>query len=202
MHAAIFDIDGTLLQTDASDDVLFLQSVHEALGNLKIRPSWSLYTQFTAAGIVEEILRDNDIEATERTVASVRDRFIEGVRQYTRQHGPFPEVPGAVSYVNGLHASATHRIAYATGGWGGAARLKLWHAGFPLDQVPLASSDDHFERPQIMLRALALLQGQFETITYYGDGHWDAQAAKSLGWGFVPVGRKLGGLEEFATHAA
>ena len=32
-----------------------------------------------------------------------------------------------------------------------------------------------------MLHALRQLGGRFDTVTYYGDGHWDAEAAKSLG---------------------
>lgn len=197
MQAAIFDIDGTLLQSDASDDAMYLESIRAALGDVKLRPSWGMYTQFTAAGILAEILRDNDLEATPERVAAVRGSFVEGVRRHMSEHGPFAEIPGALAYVQSLHTSTTHRIAYATGGWGGSALLKLSLAGFPVDGVPLASSDDHFERPQIMLRALGQLNGVFDTITYYGDGHWDAVAANALGWQFVPVGKKLDGLTKY-----
>jgi FMN phosphatase YigB (HAD superfamily) len=104
--------------------------------------------------------------------------------------------------VQRLHASTTHRVAYATGGWGASALLKLSLAGFPVNDVPLASSDDHHERPQILLRALRQLNGAFDTITYYGDGHWDAVAAKELGWNFVAVGKRLSGLAEYAPGDA
>jgi hypothetical protein len=53
-----------------------------------------------------------------------------------------------------------------------------------------------------MLYALRQLNGIFSTITYYGDGHWDAAAAKVLGWNFVPVERKLNGLTRFNSGAA
>jgi phosphoglycolate phosphatase-like HAD superfamily hydrolase len=202
MQAAIFDIDGTLLQSDASDDALYLESVRNALGDVKLRPSWGMYTQFTAAGILNEILHDNELEATPERVAAVRTCFVEGVRRYMSEHGPFAEIPGAREYVRSLHTSTTHRIAYATGGWGGSALLKLSLAGFPVNGVPLISSDDHFERPQIMLLALGQLNGVFQTITYYGDGHWDSVAAKGLGWNFVPVGAKLNGLKSYAPRDA
>lgn len=202
MHAAIFDIDGTLLQSDASDDALYLESVRDTLGDVKLRESWGLYTQFTAAGTLTEILRDNNLEATPERVTAVRNRFVEGVRRHISANGPFAEIPGALAYVQRLHTSTTHRIGYATGGWGGSALLKLSLAGFPVNDVPLASSDDHFERPQIMLCALEQLNGAFETITYYGDGHWDAVAAKALGWQFVPVGKKLAGLTKYAPSDA
>jgi len=52
-----------------------------------------------------------------------------------------------------------------------------------------------------MLHAFRQLDGVFETVTYYRDGHWDAAAAKTLGWKFVPVGRKLNGLARYVSGA-
>ena len=202
MKASIFDIDGTLLQSDANDDALYLAAVRDVLGDVSLRPSWGMYTQFTAAGILAEILNDNAIDATSERVAAVRDRFIESVRRHVSEHGPFEEMPGARAFVQSLHDSATHRIAYATGGWRGSALLKLSLSGFPVIGVPVATSDDHFDRQEIMLHALRQLNGNFDTVTYYGDGHWDAVAAKVLGWQFVPVGRKLNGLTKYEWGAA
>jgi phosphoglycolate phosphatase-like HAD superfamily hydrolase len=202
MNAVIFDIDGTLLQSDANDDALYSAAVRDALGNVYLRPSWSMYTQFTAAGILTEILSDNAIDATMEKVAAVRDRFIAGVRRHVSEHGPFAEVPGAKAFVEGLHKSPTHRVAYATGGWHGSALLKLSLSGFPVHGVPLATSDDHFERQEIMLHALRQLKGTHSTVTYYGDGQWDAAAAKALGWQFVPVGKKLNGLTAYDSRDA
>ncbi|MFZ1910305.1 MAG: HAD family hydrolase [Burkholderiales bacterium] len=201
MKAVIFDIDGTLLQSDATDDTLYLASVREALGNVKLRQSWGMYTQFTAAGILAEILGDNAMEVTPETVAAVRDCFVASVGRHVSARGPFAEVPGAKAFVRSLCKSATHRVAYATGGWLGAALLKLSTSEFPVTGIPLATSDDHVERREIMLHALRRLGGSFDTVTYYGDGYWDAEAAKSLGWQFVPVGRRLNGLARYGSAA-
>ncbi|MGP1667130.1 MAG: HAD family hydrolase [Rhodanobacter sp.] len=202
MNAIIFDIDGTLLQSDANDDVLYLAAVRDVLGDVSLRPTWGMYTQFTAAGILTEILNDNAIDATVDTVASVRNRFVASVSNHVSEHGPFAEIPGARAFVEGLYRSPTNRIAYATGGWRGSALLKLSISGFPVTGVPLATSDDHFERQEIMLHALRQLNGNFSTVIYYGDGHWDAAAAKALGWKFVPVGRKLNGLTIYRSGEA
>jgi len=202
VEAVVFDIDGTLLQSDANDDALYLAAIRDVLGKVKLRPSWGMYTQFTAAGILAEILNDNAIDATPDTVAAVRNCFVASVRRHVSEHGPFEEIPGARAFVQSLHNSTTHRIAYATGGWRGSALLKLSLAGFPVTDVPLATSDDHFERQEIMLHALRQLNGAFDAVTYYGDGNWDAVAAKVLGWQFVPVGRKLNGLTRYDSGAA
>jgi predicted transposase YbfD/YdcC len=148
MKATIFDIDGTLLRSDANDDALYLESVRDVLGDVSLRPSWGMYTQFTAAGILAEILSDNAIDATPERVAAVRDRFVESVRRHVTEHSPFAEMPGARAFVQSLHDSTTHRIAYATGGWREAALLKLSLSGFPVTGVPLATSDDHFDRQE------------------------------------------------------
>lgn len=202
MEAIIFDIDGTLLQSDTHDDVLYLASIRAVLGNVNLRPSWGMYTQFTASGILTEILNDNAIETTRETVNAVRDCFVASVHRHISAHGPFAEIQGAKSFVHNLHNSIKHRVAYATGGWRGAALLKLSVSGFPVTGVPLSTSDDHFDRQEIMLCALRQLDGIFDTVTYYGDGHWDAVAAKALGWQFVPVGRKLNGLTRYESGAA
>ena len=48
-----------------------------------------------------------------------------------------------------------------------------------------------------MLHALGQLEGPFTSVTYFGDGLWDRAAAAQLGWEFVAVGPKLGGLSDF-----
>jgi len=202
MEAILFDIDGTLLQSDASDDTFYLAAVRDVLGNVNLRSSWAMYSQFSAAGILDEILNDNAIEATPGLVAAVKAHFIASIRCHVSEHGSFPEVPGARAFVRRLQNSTSYRIAYATGGWRGSALLKLSAADFPVQGVPLSTSDDHFERQEIMLHALRQLDGAFDRVTYYGDGHWDAVAARALGWHFVHVGKKLGGLTKFEQSVA
>jgi beta-phosphoglucomutase-like phosphatase (HAD superfamily) len=201
MNAVIFDIDGTLLQSDANDDALYLAAVRDVLGDVKLRLAWSMYTQFTAAGILTEILNDNAIAATMDTGSAVRDRFVANVRRHVSDHGSFAEIPGANAFVESLNLSPTPPVAYATGGWRESALLKLSVSGFPVAGVPLATSDDYFERQEIMLHALRQLDGVFASVTYYGDGQWDAAAAKALGWQVVPVGGKLNGLTRYNSEA-
>ena len=43
---------------------------------------------------------------------------------------------------------------------------------------------------------VAIATGCWE-VTYVGDGEWDQRACKELGWQFVAVGPRLGGIESF-----
>ncbi len=192
MHAVILDIDGTLLNSSDLDGTLYLAAVRKVLGQAKVRSNWGLYQNVTDRGILEEILDDNSLPKRIATLTAVRDIFIESLGQHIDQYGPFFEIPGAKAFVSSLRASDSHCVAYATGGWSASASIKLKSAGFPLDGIPLASSDDYPERPAIMTHALNQLGGDFQSVTYYGDGEWDEAASRSLGWKFMPVGEKVG----------
>jgi phosphoglycolate phosphatase-like HAD superfamily hydrolase len=202
MHAVILDIDGTLLNSTDIDGLLYLAAVRKVLGQARVRNKWNLYRNVTDRGILEEILDDNSLPRKPATLIAVRDLFVESITQHIERNGPFAETPGARELVTGLCASNVHRVAYATGGWSATASIKLETAGFPVKGIPLASSDDFPDRHSIMVHALDQLGCEFQSVTYYGDGEWDEAAARSLGWIFVPVGKKLGGLSRFESVGA
>ncbi len=196
MHAIIFDIDGTLLHSAAIDDALYRQAVRQVLGDVQLRPSLHDYPYVTDTGILQQILDDNRISETD-PLGNVRTTFVDLLQSHVEEHGPFTEIPGARDLLVRLAASARHAVALATGGWRESAELKLRSAGFDIEQIPLATSNDHHDRAAIMAMALDRLGGRFSRVTYYGDGPWDRDACRVLGWNFVAVGPELGGLESY-----
>ena len=197
MNAVIFDIDGTLLHSAAVDDALYRRAVQTVLGDVQLRPTLHDYPFVTDTGILQQILSDNALDHEERLLEEIRSLFVALLRDHVSEHGPFAEVPGARNFLHALRHSSVHAVAMATGGWRQSAEFKLSSAGFDVDDIPLATADDHHERTSIMEIALASLGGMFETVTYYGDGPWDRRACEQLGWEFVAVGAELGGLENF-----
>jgi FMN phosphatase YigB (HAD superfamily) len=201
MNAVIFDIDGTLVQSDDVDADLYMGAVQAVLGPVRLRESWERYLDVTDSAILEDICLDNKIVHTCDLRDEVRAKFVAALAHHIDSSGPFREIPGARDFVLSLCASDRYLVAYATGGWAASGKLKLSSAGFPLD-IPLASSEDSPRRTGIMTHALAQMGSEFSSISYYGDGSWDRDAAKSLGWQFVAVGKILAGLNRYEAVGA
>lgn len=198
MHAVIFDIDGTLVQSAAVDDALYKESVTSVLGPVEFRPALSDYDFVTDSGILRQVLQDNSIQSHQGQLSEVKARFVEALESHIRDNGPFQEVPGARKMLDNLGASKDHCVALATGGWLETALLKLRSANFATTHMPIATSDDSSVRTEIMTLALSQLGSRFSSITYYGDGSWDREACNSLGWDFVAVGAALGGIDSYS----
>lgn len=188
----IFDVDGTLVDSDDLDGALYWQAVRDVLGPVKARADWTDYTHVSDGGILVDICLDNDIAQEPERVAAVRERFGALVKVALAKT-PCPALPGAVAALETLHQRDDVAVGVATGGWGHTAWNKLSVAGFPPGSWPLASSDDHVERTQIMRSCLARLPDPSAPTVYFGDGQWDQLACAALGWGFVGVGARLKG---------
>lgn len=197
MEAIIFDIDGTLLHSSGDDDRLYRIAVETVLGKVRFRGSLHDYDHVSDTGILTQVFHDNDVAFDDEVFEAVRNTFFDSIREHIEEHGPFPEIPGAIDFIERISASPDHACAVATGGWRESASTKLDAAGFPFEPVNVATSDDAIDRADIMLHALRSLDGHFDTVTYYGDGPWDRSASERLGWSFVGVGDAIGGISSF-----
>lgn len=197
MKAIILDIDGTLIDSSSVDNRLYMSAIGKVLGRIRLREDWTSYRNVTDSGLLEEIASDNGIALDAETLSEIQQLFFNKLERQLEQHGPFPEIPGAHAFVERLRTAPNYLVAYATGAWRRSATMKLAASGFPLGDVPLASSDDFPDRRSIMLHACEQLPLAADEITYYGDGLWDQKAAAGLGWRFIAVGARLGGLERY-----
>ena len=197
MHAVVFDIDGTLLQSAAVDDDLYRMALRHVLGPIKFRESLADYEYVSDSGILRQVLIDNDLQDLADPTPEIISKFVDALRTHISMNGAFREIPGARNLLASLRSSPDHYVAIATGGWSASAILKLESTGFDLNNITLSASDTERDRTRIMGSALDRSETEYESITYYGDGPWDEDACAKLGWNFIPVGPALGGWEAF-----
>jgi phosphoglycolate phosphatase-like HAD superfamily hydrolase len=190
---AIFDIDGTLTDTNGVDDECYRAAVAEALGVPERDIDWSGAAHVTDAGILDFLCTVHRRSSpTPDDLARARTGFItrltESLERFPTRFVPIPGAPDALPYL----ATTGWRVAFATGGWGPSARMKLSAAGIPFDEAVLACADDALTRAEIVqlarARAERVYQCQFGRVVSLGDGSWDVQTAAALQLPFVGIG--------------
>lgn len=198
MKSIILDIDGTLIDSMGVDPTLYFSSIRRVLGPVHIR-DLNEYDHVTDSGILRQIVEENGFSDVGEIVASVKSVFMEGLTSHIANMGSFPVIEGAVQFVERIRTSANTRVAIATGCWRESALLKLQTSGFKIEGIPLATSDDAASRVEIMRSALQMTGSDAGAVTYFGDAEWDQRACYDLGWKFVAVGPRLGGISSYSS---
>ena len=190
---AIFDLDGTLTDTNAVDGECYLEAASAELG-LTLNPDWSSYQHCTDAGIAQEALATFfGRPASSQEIDRWRGRFVSLLEaRLAEDPSRFSAIPGAAALLPRLREDDWH-LCIATGGWGISAEIKRRAAGL-LETVPIFSSDLHHTREgilEIAIHRMRELNGvpSYDRIVSLGDGIWDVSAAAALRLPFVGVGR-------------
>jgi len=186
----MFDIDGTLIESSDFDSECFTEAVKEVTG-LEIDTDWASYKHVTDTGILNEFFNENSIENTNEVTENIKCAFLAKIQTRIDEES-INEINGASEFITKLKELDDVVISVATGGWFESAVLKLESAGIDISGIPIASSNDHHSRIEIMKIAeqRAIKESRL-SFTYFGDGSWDLKACKELGVNFVLVGDKL-----------
>ena len=210
MNLAIFDVDGTLTETDHVDDLCFVQALADAHDIPEISTDWAGYPHTTDSAITSHIFRERFNRPPEETeLLKFKTHFVRLLEDYrTKDSSLFAEIVGASAALRRLNREPQWRVAIASGGWRVSATLKLKAAGIEVDDFPAAFADDGFSREEILrsaVRKARLLYGQshFARIVSVGDGIWDVRTARNLRFPFLGIGTGDGEekLRRFgATH--
>jgi phosphoglycolate phosphatase-like HAD superfamily hydrolase len=182
----VFDLDGTLLDTNAIDSQCFIQAWLEA-GIDCSDADWSSFEHVTDTGIALELLAGANVSNCDETVERVRQRFVKLLEEAAvTTPSAFSPIKGAPEMLQRL-AEAGWAAVIATGAWAASAAPKIRAASLP--PLPLVSSDDHPTRQGIVERALALRGESFSRIVLVGDAPWDVDVARKLQLPFVGIAR-------------
>ena len=189
----ILDLDGTLIPCARIDNECFWQAVFSCFGERDSLPDLGKFKHVTDSGVLDEwCARELGRSASAQETRQIRLRFLQLLNSAAvRQPLHFSPLPGVVSWLEAVRENSNIYAGIATGGWGHSARLKLELSGLDRFDLPLASSDDAISRTKIMQiavqRTLLHQPKDNSVFTYVGDGTWDLQASKKLGWEFIGI---------------
>jgi len=196
VRLALFDIDGTLLDSCAADAACYRRAVEPLVG--VIGDDWSRFNDITDEGILRELLgripSDDERASVQRTlVRLLAECAIE-------------PMPGVREFIEAIERDDGWRGALATGAWECSARQKLRAAGIDV-AWPFASADDSPIRATIariaIARACDAYGCDFDGIVLVGDSEWDRVTAETLGIGFVHLNAGVADVAAmFATMRA
>jgi phosphoglycolate phosphatase-like HAD superfamily hydrolase len=206
MQLVMFDIDGTLTESNDLDDQSYLQALSEVFGFSKVSSDWTSYSHVTDACILKEVCQQQLGRVPFLAEVEVfQKRFLELLAEGTAASGDIKPVSGALKMLTWLMESSNHAVAYAGGAWAESAIFKLQSAHLPIHHIPYAFSDDDDSREGIIAVALARAEkhyGQsFSNIVYIGDGVWDVRSARKSGYAFVGIASGEQAEELFAEGA-
>lgn len=194
MNLAIFDIDGTLTNTNAIDAACYTRALRAEFAIDADGLNWAEYTFVTDIGITHEVFRerfgrhpfDDEVERLQRRLLTLLDEAFASVP------GAFAEIAGANAALAWLRSQPGWTVGIATGCWQASARMKLRSAGIAVDGIPAAFCEDGHSREEVvetaLARALEVNAGtSFDRVVSIGDGIWDVTTATRLGLPFVGV---------------
>jgi phosphoglycolate phosphatase-like HAD superfamily hydrolase len=195
----VFDIDGTLTDTNRVDDECFRRAVRMVFDVDAAGVDWMTAPDVVDSTIAAWLFETRHGAApSDRDMIDLVDCFMEELRV---AHGNAPDrfrpIAGAVGLFRHLRSAGWH-VAIATGGWERSARFKLETSGLADSTVPLASSSDAASRTAIMKVALERAEARhgvaYDRIVAVGDAPWDVRAASALRWPLVAISARRGRL--------
>jgi len=189
MNLVVFDLDGTLTDTNEVDTDCFVQALGDALGIDNVNTAWEEYEHATDLGCLQEaFLRKFNRQVTPQETDRFISHFLDRLQQHRAERAiSFDEIPGAAALLQRLKADSRWAIALATGCWEPSARYKITTAGIPLENVPAAFANDGPSREAIVAAAIERAGNRFERVVCVGDAIWDVRTARRLGLPFVGI---------------
>jgi phosphoglycolate phosphatase-like HAD superfamily hydrolase len=180
----LFDIDGTLLDSDSVDSRCFADSYAAVFGAPFPTIDWRQYPHVTDHVIFRTVfVRHFGREATPEERQRFEDHYVGMLIDKRRTTpGQFREVPGAVACWAALHTDDRYVLGIATGGWCAPAQVKLAHVGIQPVPPYSAYADGMEQREHILAQAINLAKADhaIRSVVYVGDAVWDVHTTRNL----------------------
>jgi phosphoglycolate phosphatase-like HAD superfamily hydrolase len=193
-HLVMFDVDGTLVDSTATEDIYFPRACEETLGLDRVSADWTSYRTPSDSGVVAELVERNfGRVATAADLARVEQRFYALLQAtYAARPELCREVAGARVAFERARRLPDTVVSIATAGLLTTARLKLTLAGFEIDGVEITTSNDALAKVDVMRIAHERARvrtgiARFASVTHFGDSTGDRRAAAELGFDFIGI---------------
>lgn len=193
---AIFDIDGTLTNTNNVDDECFIKALSRAHAITEINTDWAAYPHTTDSGITQQIFQEKfGRDPKDPELDKFKSCFVSILsEQFDSNSSSFAAITGASVALDRLKRESDWAVAIATGCWRESALLKLRAAQIDIDSIPAAFAEDGLSREEILQAAVSRSLRQYRLSSFaktvsIGDGLWDVRTARRLGFSFLGIGR-------------
>lgn len=194
LNIVIFDIDGTLTDTNGVDLDCYYRALEDEFRVARSTKTTINHDLVTDTGFARAShLNVHGTEPTDAGIEKLKSRFMVNIqRSFDADPAVVREINGAARLLRLLKDDANWCIAIATGCWYASAKFKLEKAMLFDQSVPIATCDDSPRRSEIVSlavhRALAHYeQHSFDRIVAVGDRPWDLHVAKKLNYAFIGV---------------
>jgi phosphoglycolate phosphatase-like HAD superfamily hydrolase len=194
MRLIIFDIDGTLANTDYEKDLCYAEAFQEVTGHSLEGLDFLSCKHVTDSAITDHFFQQlHQRNALVEEVEALKLRFREKLEDRYKTHPQyFEEIPGASATFNSLLLLPDVHLGIATGAWRYPALFKLEVIGIPGNDVPFVGADKSYSKIDSIQEVIELAQKQhgnhsYKQVMYVGDRVYDWQVSNELGIDFVGV---------------
>ncbi|MEO1497721.1 MAG: HAD family hydrolase [Planctomycetota bacterium] len=204
MKTCLFDIDGTLLQTDGAGMYAFAEAFDELYGVKELSQDVP-FAGCSDRGIAAGLFEVHGVENTDDNWRRFREVYVGRLGNQLQQRDG-EVLPGCVSLIEKLEAMGDVHIGLLTGNVAAAAELKLTHYGLWERFAFGGYGDEHPDRNGIAASALDRARehhgeaSEQERVVVIGDTPNDVRCARSIGAYAVAVA--TGHVEPIALLAS
>lgn len=194
LKLAVFDIDGTLTNTNDIDLRSYIRALADEFSIDAAGLRWSDYPHVTDIGITNDVFRAHfgripQAAEVERLQSRLLALFDEAL---AAEPGLVTAIAGAQRVLDHLRDAPDWALGIATGCWQASATWKLRAAGLDVSGIPAAFCEDGISREEIVAAAMrraatACGDASFASVVSIGDGEWDVATAVRLNLAFVGV---------------
>jgi len=193
MNLILFDIDGTLINTEF-DDISFINAFKDAF-NINIKDAnWNNYKHATDLGITIDIFQQYfKRNPSYNEVNTIIGSYISNLRQnFDLYPDKINEIPGSNNMIEIIKNSQGWTLGFATGCWNESAIFKLKSAKINIKDIEISASNKFISKIEIINDAIRKVKirnniPEFNRIIYVGDRKYDYLISKELNIEFIGI---------------